>query len=918
MPTFEQSRIWQSTLAPQQDDNYAKEREHLRNAFDAFRERAEVLAGEIHRDLPDFTVHDIKHIDALWEMADLVLAEDDHLNPAEVFVLGGAFLLHDLGMGLAAYPEGVGALTETLTYKDSIAAFFKKQHDRPIQAEDYKHVDGAVHKQAVAHTLRVLHAQQAAKLALVHWQKPDSGEQLYLLQDAELRNTYGHLIGLIAHSHHWPVEELPHKLNKESLPAPGHLPAAWMVDGIKLACLLRIADAIQLDDRRAPLYLWALRKPGAYSNLHWNFQNKLLRPALQHNKVRFGAKAPFNHAEAASWWHCHDTLQMVHNELQGVDSLLSDLGKKPLNANGVLAIEAPDRLAKHIGTAGWQPVDARLQVSNIGKIVKNLGGEQLYGDDYTVPIRELIQNAADAIRARRLLEEFEPEFGTVTISLLENGHGQYLEVLDNGVGMSKRVLTGALLDFGNSFWGTEAMHYELPGLQSLGFSSTGQYGIGFFSVFMLGDRVTVTSKRFEKGRDESLTLEFTEGTHSRPLLRDANNDELIKDGGTRVRVWVNNDKLKKALEEQESYYEKNLEKYIRYDSGIMEIQEGYSKNTLEGHIRHNCIAMDCNVIVNEKGNKINVVKANDWLSISGTSLLQLIKTEIDFKEVMYNIQHDFTRKAFLKLIKIIEHIAQINMREIKDIDTGKALGRGFIKPEIYFSSNYRIFNDWCNYFIGGVRGGSCNIGIAGLIAANPAKVARDDYIIKANSKSIATWATQQATLIKKLDYSDYIKALCYINVVDLGGESSDLKLFYFQNNYTSINDLRSNLNQNYYIILPGYNTENNFLKEQIKIKCTENLIMTFDPFDADYYSIYVDNAEDPNEQVWANIIKNLVSVDLILYLLSEKWGCKEDDIATEAMGYNFDSGDSSKILNNYLPNGLLCIKPGTPHPFGWE
>lgn len=47
-----------------------------------------------------------------------------------------------------------------------------------------------------------------------------------------------------------------------------------------------------------------------------------------------------------------------------------------------------------------------------------------------------------------------------------------IEVEDNGVGMSPKVLTGPFLDFGQSFWGTSLMHEELPGLESKGFIST--------------------------------------------------------------------------------------------------------------------------------------------------------------------------------------------------------------------------------------------------------------------------------------------------------------------------------------------------------------------------------------------------------------------------------------------------------------
>jgi hypothetical protein len=61
------------TLAPQPaPDPHAEPRERLWRALLQMRDRAKMLAGEIHRDLPDFTVHDITHLDALWEIADLI------------------------------------------------------------------------------------------------------------------------------------------------------------------------------------------------------------------------------------------------------------------------------------------------------------------------------------------------------------------------------------------------------------------------------------------------------------------------------------------------------------------------------------------------------------------------------------------------------------------------------------------------------------------------------------------------------------------------------------------------------------------------------------------------------------------------------------------------------------------------------
>ena len=62
-----------STLGPLTNDSHSAERERLRVAFARLREHSATIASEIARDLPDFTVHDISHLDALWHTADLIL-----------------------------------------------------------------------------------------------------------------------------------------------------------------------------------------------------------------------------------------------------------------------------------------------------------------------------------------------------------------------------------------------------------------------------------------------------------------------------------------------------------------------------------------------------------------------------------------------------------------------------------------------------------------------------------------------------------------------------------------------------------------------------------------------------------------------------------------------------------------------------
>jgi hypothetical protein len=133
-----------------------------------------------------------------------------------------------------------------------------------------------------------------------------------------------------------------------------------------------------------------------------------------------------------------------------------------------------------------------------------------------IAVRELVQNARDAIKAREHIESgFKGEI-KVRVSCSVPA---IVEVEDNGIGMSRRVLTGPLLDFGTSFWASSLVRTEFPGLSSSGFAPVGKFGIGFYSVFMASDTVTVSTKRWDDGLKDTHSLVFRGGLMLRPLLK---------------------------------------------------------------------------------------------------------------------------------------------------------------------------------------------------------------------------------------------------------------------------------------------------------------------------------------------------------------------------------------------------------------
>ena len=538
MTPLDSMALWQRTLASQRDALDAP-REVLRQAFVNFRKRVAMLVQTLGAELPILTVHDITHLDALWRVADQIAGPDYPINPAEAFVLGGAFLLHDAAHVMVAYPGGISSIKQTVQWQDLIAQRFGGRDPDAHSDEE---------RSALFQVLRHLHAEQAHTLATLDWAVP-GGPKLPLLQDVDLREYYADLIGEIAASHHWPSHRVAEVFHDRRVSAAASLqPADWEVDALKLAFLLRTADAAHIDGLRAPWFLFALRRPHGISEDHWRFQAKLGQPQrTPGGELRITSGSQFSHAERKAWWLAYDTVCMIDRELRDAHALMRDEARPCFAATSVLGAETPEAFARQVRVRDWEPVNAAPKIADVPKVIAALGGSKLYGDEPWVALRELLQNALDAVRALRALGHLGETEGEVEVRA-EHAHGDdwWLHVTDTGIGMSRHVLTNVLLDFGNSLWRSDLLRDELPGLARSGFEAVGKFGIGFYAVFMLGSQVHVTTRRFKRSeRDDAdqWLLIFEDGLQGRPMLTQAVGSDRFPRHGTRVSVKVSPEQL---------------------------------------------------------------------------------------------------------------------------------------------------------------------------------------------------------------------------------------------------------------------------------------------------------------------------------------------------------------------------------------
>ena len=117
-------------------------------------------------------------------------------------------------------------------------------------------------------------------------------------------------------------------------------------------------------------------------------------------------------------------------------------------------------------------------------------------------LRELISNASDACDRLRYAAIAEPELirddPTFRIALSRDKQAKTVSVADNGIGMDRDELIGNLGTIARS--GTGDFLERLSGDAGKEVSLIGQFGVGFYSAFVVADEVTVTSRKAGEGQ----------------------------------------------------------------------------------------------------------------------------------------------------------------------------------------------------------------------------------------------------------------------------------------------------------------------------------------------------------------------------------------------------------------------------------
>ncbi|MCQ2397681.1 MAG: molecular chaperone HtpG [Sphaerochaetaceae bacterium] len=234
-------------------------------------------------------------------------------------------------------------------------------------------------------------------------------------------------------------------------------------------------------------------------------------------------------------------------------------------------------------------------------------------------LRELISNASDALdklKYRSLTENTSVD-GELRIDIsFTEGDKRTLTISDNGIGMSHDELEENLGTIAHS--GTKRFLANLSDDQKANSNLIGQFGVGFYSAFMVADKVEVTSRAY--GSDTA--FKWTSDGHDKYTIDDASRESC----GTTIVLYLNDEGKEYANRWQLENLIKQYSDHIAYP-----IYLAYDQNTYDDKY-------------NVTGSEHKVDKVN-----SAAALWTRSKSELkddDYNEFYKNASYDSENPLF--------------------------------------------------------------------------------------------------------------------------------------------------------------------------------------------------------------------------------------------------------------------------------
>lgn len=463
------------------------------------------ICGEAHdrmRGFPSlhaqYTLHDETHLLRVTELITMLMSDQvlqNELNVVEVALLILIAHFHDQGMVLdRGEIEALGNNPEFQIFErdweiehPNLKEVRQRLRDRNLSEEEQarcRAVEQELRAALLTDYIRRSHARRSHDFVLSRY----GSDPRWIIAGTNLSR----LVAMLCESHYRPASDLT--------PANGFYHdesvGTYQVNLPYLALLLRLADLLDFDRERTPEPLYrTIHFTNEVSLSEWEKHRAvdgwIVSPAM----IRFSARCEHPAYERA----VREFMDYIDHELSAAHTLVMTFP-----ANGArYTLDLPTSVDRsRIGARDGEYIYHDLEFSlSRDEVVKLLMTDALY-ESPSLCVRELLQNSLDALRHREAMfrRDTGNEWGNGKVKLehLVDNHGyEVLRCTDNGVGMDEGIITKFLTNAGRSYYRSPEFEQERASFTAAGvdFDPCAQFGIGFMSCFMIGDRIIIRTRR---------------------------------------------------------------------------------------------------------------------------------------------------------------------------------------------------------------------------------------------------------------------------------------------------------------------------------------------------------------------------------------------------------------------------------------
>ena len=487
---------------------------------------------------PQYTLHDEKHLLRVTELMARVVPQEvlsTVLNPIEIALLILSAYFHDQGMVLEK--------SEIVTL-DADSSFRIFRDNWEIEHPNLREVKQRLSEKSVTGPAEA--ALRQAEQELLAGLLTDFVRQTHGTRSAELvRTKYSpdprwtvvgmNIAGLVAKlalSHVRPARELSPTGGFRYDESVG----TYRINMPYLGMVLRVADILDFDRDRTPDSLYRTIDFKSHVSLaEWEKHRSVEGWAIGPELVQFTMLCEHPEYQRAAY----EFMGWIDSELTEAASLTREFPAAFTKYRWQLPLKSDRSRIEPKGNA-YIFNDLEFTLSR-NEVVKLLMMDELYGGPWLC-VRELLQNALDALRSRRAMFKRDAQVdwanGKVEFSHSLNKDGdEVLRCTDNGSGMDLKTILGFLTKVGRSYYRSPEFDQERLSFRSAGvdFDPCAQFGIGFMSCFMIGDRIRIQTRRdygYGRAEGEPLVVEIN-GLSGMVVVRRGNADQLV---GTTVEI----------------------------------------------------------------------------------------------------------------------------------------------------------------------------------------------------------------------------------------------------------------------------------------------------------------------------------------------------------------------------------------------